>query len=134
MKIILYFLVTVLGEGTAVFEDLYSYMQSLSRLVELRPSTIYPGHGKVVDDPVPFIQYYIQHRNERELQILQCLIDEGTDSGLTSMEIVKSIYKIPEKLYLAAEINVKHHLSKLEKEGKVNHFNDEWYATKKSAL
>ena len=123
----------VLGEGTAVFEDLYDYMQSLNRLVELKPSRIFPGHGKVVEDPVSFIQYYIDHRNQREAQIFECLV-KSSNLSLSSMDIVKAIYEIPETLYLAAENNVKHHLHKLHKEGKIDETSGKWHACKKSQL
>lgn len=105
----------ILGEGTAVFESLHHYMASLDRILSLSPSLIYPAHGNVVEDPIPKIQYYIKHRQEREAQVLACLA-----SSLTSMQIVKTIYTdTPEHLHRAAENNVVHHLKKLQVEGKV---------------
>ena len=109
----------ILGEGTAVFESLFHYMKSLEKILELQPRIIYPGHGPVVDDPIPKIQFYIKHRLEREEQIFNCL-RSAKGEGLSSMDIVKSVYReTPENLWRAAQNNVIHHLEKLRMENKV---------------
>jgi len=38
----------VLGEGTTVFEDLTEYLKSLQLILDLNPTTIFPGHGSVI--------------------------------------------------------------------------------------
>jgi len=107
----------ILGEGTAVFEDLYDYMRSLDVILALKPSVIYPAHGKVIDDPVKKIEFYISHRNQREKQILG-VIESKPDDSLSVMEIVKVVYtETPEHLHRAAAANVSHHLGKLVREG-----------------
>lgn len=109
----------ILGEGTAVFEDLYDYMKSLELILKLKPSIIYPGHADVIsDDPVGKIQYYIDHRNERERQILAAIT--ASSEPVTVMDIVKIVYAAtPKHLWPAAAVNVNQHLIKLKKEGKI---------------
>ncbi|CAG4973042.1 unnamed protein product [Colias eurytheme] len=113
----------ILGEGTAVFEDLFTYMKSLNRILELQPGVIYPGHGNIVEDPLEKIKYYIAHRNQREEQILQAL-KNNADKQLNEMDLVKMIYQeTPEHLWPAAAYNVNHHLTKLTKEKKIKLIN-----------
>uniref|UniRef100_A0AC34GIV2 Metallo-beta-lactamase domain-containing protein n=1 Tax=Panagrolaimus sp. ES5 TaxID=591445 RepID=A0AC34GIV2_9BILA len=59
----------ILGEGSAVFEDLHSYMNSLNKFLEIKPDKIYPGHGPVVNNPQNKIEEYIKHRMQRENDI-----------------------------------------------------------------
>ena len=116
----------ILGEGTAVFESLYHYMQSLEKILKIQPSVIYPGHGPVILDPVEKIQFYIKHRLAREEQIFSCLGNSGQD-GMKSMDIVKTVYKeTPTNLHMAANVNVNHHLEKLETEGRVSKSGQVW--------
>jgi endoribonuclease LACTB2 len=110
---------TILGEGTAVFEDLYDYMTSLEKILSKKPEVIYPGHGNaILSDACAKIEFYIRHRMERERQIVGAL--EAEARPLKVMEIVEKIYsETPRNLWLAAASNVNHHLSKLKREGRV---------------
>ncbi|XP_017852415.1 beta-lactamase-like protein 2 homolog isoform X2 [Drosophila busckii] len=117
----------ILGEGTAVFEDLHDYMKSLDKILKIRPGRIYPGHGNIIEQPVDMIKYYIDHRNQREQQILQFFVQRPS-ACFNAMDVVRVVYKdTPEKLWPAAAYNVGHHLTKLQKEGKlyVSQHNDE---------
>jgi len=87
----------ILGEGTTIFEDLSAYMLSLNKILEMQPKMIYPGHGPVVENPIPHIQYYIKHRQQRENDILQMLNEENNDKAKTEIDIVKELYKVNDK-------------------------------------
>ena len=106
----------ILGGTTTVVNDLAAYMASLERLKKKRVTRICPGHGDVIDDPKAVIQYYIDHRNERERQILATL----ADGPAKIKDIVKRLYtETPAELHEAAGKNVHVHLLKLRGEGKV---------------
>ena len=96
----------------------------------------YPGHGAVMEDCRARITEYIQHRKQREDEVVRVLKYGGTDSPSrtpspsvqsstwTPIELVKVIYRdVPEELHLPASHGVIQVLLKLEKEGRVNYDN-----------
>ncbi len=109
---------TLLGVGTSVMIDLFDYMQSLERLLNLpNLKVICPGHGPLVHDPRERLQQYIDHRNQRDRQVLEAL---GIGGEMTSWDIMTRIYTdIDSRLRRAADGNVQTHLKKLEREGRL---------------
>ncbi|UXI21841.1 tRNA wybutosine-synthesizing protein 3 [Sarcoptes scabiei] len=109
----------ILGEGTVVFEDLVTYLKSLSRISSIDPKKLYPGHGPVVEDPQAKIAEYVSKRMERENQILEVL-NRYQDRYITLTEMVLIIYpNLPKALRFGAQWNVLQHLDKLASESKV---------------
>ncbi len=110
----------VLGVGTTVIPaeggDLLDYMHSLERLLAEQPSAIYPAHGPLIRDGKAKLREYIDHRNQREQEILAAL-----RAGLSEIpEIVARVYAAyPAALHLPARSSVCSHLRKLEREGRV---------------
>ncbi|KAJ7508351.1 beta-lactamase-like protein [Mycena galericulata] len=130
---------TVLGQGTAVFEDLAAYITSLRKMLDFDGYTkLYPGHGPVVADGTQVITMYIKHRLEREAQIVGILKSppsaatgsEASADGIphpwTTWTLVATIYAAyPESLWLPAAHGVDLHLRKLEGEGVVERLGGE---------
>lgn len=110
----------VLGEGSTVFNDLGRYMRSLSQMKSLPGlRRLYPGHGPIIEDGVGGIQGYMDHRQERENQIVQMLQSSQNDQ-LTTSDIVDKMYKeLPPNVRGAAERGIYLHLKKLVDENKV---------------
>ena len=110
----------VLGVGTTVIPpeggDLGDYLRSLERLLAEAPRTIYPAHGPRIDDGVAKLREYLEHRLERERQVLDALRD-----GLARIpQMVERIYAAyPKALHAPAGASVAAHLLKLEREGRV---------------
>jgi len=126
----------VLGDTSAVFEDLSQYMRSLQILLETFPPTngsasttcpearrIYPAHGPLIVDGYNKVREYIDHRSAREQQVLAALREIRKSpllryTGLSPFGIVRAIYpSLSWKLRIAAAWNVEKHLDKLEAEG-----------------
>jgi glyoxylase-like metal-dependent hydrolase (beta-lactamase superfamily II) len=109
----------VVGRGTSFIDppdgDLAHYLRSLQRMQELRPRTIYPGHGPVVFDAAAKLAEYIGHREDREHQVLE-LLSEGKRS---IADMVATIYAdYPPDVHALAGRSVLAHLLKLESEGR----------------
>jgi endoribonuclease LACTB2 len=109
---------TMLGSTPTTVGDLFDYMASLERLKTLpNLNVICPGHGPLINNPRDYIDEYIRHRNERERQIVEVLSEA---KEVTSWDIMMKIYTdVDPRLRRAADGNVRTHLRKLEKEGRV---------------
>jgi glyoxylase-like metal-dependent hydrolase (beta-lactamase superfamily II) len=110
----------VMGWSTTVVTppdgDMAAYMASLRKLLARDDKVLYPTHGGPVRDPKPFIQAYIDHRLEREAQIVTCLRD-----GLSTIpDMVARMYAdVDKRLHPAASRSVLAHLIQLEQERRV---------------
>ncbi|MGH6872137.1 MAG: MBL fold metallo-hydrolase [Rhizomicrobium sp.] len=110
----------VMGWSTTVVTppdgDMAQYMASLRKLLARDDRILYPTHGGPIRDPRPFLQAYIDHRRDREAQILACL----RDGVSTIPEMVARMYAaVDKRLHPAASRSVLAHLIQLENEGRV---------------
>ena len=111
----------VLGVGTAAISppphgDMAEYIRSLRKMQSLDASLLAPGHGPAVKEPNRKIQELIDHRQQREDQIVG-LLDAGKDSVKS---LLKAIYpELDKRLAGMAQGQILSHLHKLQSEGKV---------------
>ncbi len=67
----------VMGWSTSIISppdgDMQAYLQSLHLLLERDDAVYWPTHGPAITEPKAHVQAFIDHRREREEQILQCL-------------------------------------------------------------
>lgn len=111
---------TILGRGTSLVAppegNMAQYMRTLDLLLDLHPRLIAPGHGPMISDPDRTIRQYIEHRREREAQILAALKSRPASIE----ELVDSLYAdVTPRLRELAAGSVAAQLEKLEREGKV---------------
>lgn len=103
---------TILGRGTTVvaWPDgvLGPYMDSLARIREFVAEglvvRLLPGHGPIVEQPAPVVDYYLEHRVER-LEQVRGAVEQGAQ---TPREVVELVYAdVDRSLWGAAELSVR---------------------------
>jgi len=103
--------------------SLAEYLRSLERMLKLNPARALPAHGPVIEDPAALIHKYVEHRAQREGQVLGAIADAGS----TVESITAKIYPtLGDALVPMARESVLAHLQKLESEGRVRRDGDRW--------
>jgi endoribonuclease LACTB2 len=107
----------ILGNSSSSVRNLKQYMASLKLMAQQKPAIICPGHGQVIHYGTARIQWYINHRQEREEQVLAALKGQSR----TADETVSAVYprNLRKNLREAATRNIRTHLAKLKEEGRV---------------
>jgi len=110
----------VMGWATSVIVppdgDMGDYLANLERLLHRDDARFLPTHGPAIQDPKPLVAAYIEHRREREAQLLACL-RAGTRR---IRDVVAVIYKdVPSYLHPAAERSIFAHVLDLHAHGRV---------------
>jgi len=97
--------------------DMTEYIESLRKLLKYDIDLMLPAHGPPIKESRKRIEDLIQHRIEREAQVIVLL-----GKGKTTVKaIVAEIYpELTGFLYAVAQGQVYAHLVKLEKDGKVS--------------
>jgi glyoxylase-like metal-dependent hydrolase (beta-lactamase superfamily II)/8-oxo-dGTP pyrophosphatase MutT (NUDIX family) len=120
----------VAGFGTVVIAppdgNMADYLETLERLKSVGAKRMYPAHGPVIDEPNDKLDEYINHRRDRERQVIDAL-----GAGLTELpKMVERIYaEVPKALHPMAERSLLAHLEMLEGEGRVTRDGDAWLLT-----
>jgi glyoxylase-like metal-dependent hydrolase (beta-lactamase superfamily II) len=94
--------------------DMGQYLASLALLVDRDDRVLMPTHGPAITEPQPFVRSLIEHRRERERQVLSCL-----ERGMQRIDqIVPHIYtQTPAFLHGAAAHSVFAHILHLLESG-----------------
>jgi glyoxylase-like metal-dependent hydrolase (beta-lactamase superfamily II) len=110
----------IMGWSTTVVTppdgDMAQYMASVKKLIARDDEILYPTHGAPVTDPKPFLKAYLEHRVDRENQILAC-IGDGVET-IPAM-VARMYVDVDKRLHPAASRSVLAHLIQLVNEGRV---------------
>jgi len=125
----------VMGWSTSIVSppdgNMEQYMASLRLLLDRDDEIYWPTHGPAITDPKPFVRSFIEHREDRERQIMEQLA-----AGHTRIQdMVPVMYAaVDKRLYPAAARSVLAHMEHLvatgagATKGKPSLGNDYWLA------
>ncbi|HSL23482.1 MAG TPA: MBL fold metallo-hydrolase [Vicinamibacterales bacterium] len=98
-----------------------AYLRSLERVLALAPAVLLPSHGPQIRDVEPLLRSYIEHRLEREQQIVEAL----SRRARTIDDLLAQMYPfLDPQLHDAARASIAAHLEKLQDEGRVRESSD----------
>ena len=109
----------VMGWSTSVVippdGDMADYMASLKKLIARQDRIYWPTHGGPIAQPQSYVERLLEHRVERENEVLACV-----SRGFTRIpDMVKAMYAdVDPRLHPAAAMSVLAHLIKLVREGR----------------
>lgn len=111
----------VMGWSTSIISppdgDMAAYMLSLEKLLARDDAVYWPTHGPAITEPKVHVQAFIEHRRERENQILACI---DRDVHVID-DMVPLMYKdTPEFMYPAAARSVLAAIEYLVQQGKLS--------------
>jgi glyoxylase-like metal-dependent hydrolase (beta-lactamase superfamily II) len=113
----------VLGNSTTYIGsggDMTDYIDSLYKLLDFEMRAIFPAHGKIVNNPHERIKGEIEHKKQREREILELL-----NSGFNSIgQLTKELYKFQNPFLIEA---TREYLKKLKKEGRIISKGDKFF-------
>ena len=124
----------VAEESTIIIEPhdggiLKAYMESLKRLIALKPKTLTPSHGHLRTDGAALLSQTLSHRQKRIEQIQEHLT--GSQKPISARQLVTAIYAgdVPEAVYPLAELSVISSLLFLLEKGVVTQEGELWSVT-----
>jgi glyoxylase-like metal-dependent hydrolase (beta-lactamase superfamily II) len=110
----------VMGWSTTVVSqpdgDMADYMASLAKVLGRDERVMIPTHGPPITDPAEYVTALLNHRQDRETQILACL---AAGPMRISQMVVVMYTDVPTHLHKAAGRSVHSHLIKMVQESRV---------------
>lgn len=106
----------VMTWATSMVEDMGAYMESLARVIALKPGLLLPGHGREKKRPGAYLRALLTHRRLREAAVLTQF-----RAGATTPEaITAAIYPhLDARLIPGATATTRAHLAHLARQGKL---------------